>query len=128
MLAALALPPLVALGVAAWIAHRRLLPASVASLLLFGAAAAVTSPALHIALASLSLAAALVACALTLRGEPAANGPWRDYVTLTKPRIMSLLLLTGACGMVVGARGFRRSARSSPRWPASPSRAAARAR
>ena len=30
----------------------------------------------------------------------------RDYVTLTKPRIMTLLLLTGACGMVVGARGF----------------------
>jgi len=131
LLAALALPPLVALGVAAWIAHRRLLPASVASLVLFGAAAAVTSPALHVALASLALAAALVACALTLRGEPvggwrrgnhhpvppnplpwSANadkplcGSWRDYVTLTKPRIMSLLLLTGACGMVVGARGF----------------------
>jgi heme o synthase len=30
----------------------------------------------------------------------------RDYLTLTKPRIMSLLLLTGACGMVVGARGW----------------------
>jgi protoheme IX farnesyltransferase len=27
-------------------------------------------------------------------------------VTLTKPRIMSLLLLTGLCGMVVGARGL----------------------
>jgi protoheme IX farnesyltransferase len=106
VLAALAVPPLLALGVAAWIAHRRLLPASVAALVLFGAAAAVTSPALHIALAALSLAASLVASALTLRGEPAANGPWRDYVTLTKPRIMSLLLLTGACGMVVGARGF----------------------
>ena len=26
------------------------------------------------------------------------SGPWRDYVTLTKPRIMSLLLLTGAAG------------------------------
>jgi protoheme IX farnesyltransferase len=106
VLAALAVPPLLALGVAAWIAHRRLLPASVAALVLFGAAAAVTSPALHIALAALSLAASLVASALTLRGEPAANGPWRDYVTLTKPRIMSLLLLTGACGMVVGVRGF----------------------
>ena len=30
----------------------------------------------------------------------------RDYVTLTKPRIMTLLLLTGAAGMVVGARGL----------------------
>jgi protoheme IX farnesyltransferase len=33
-------------------------------------------------------------------------GSWRDYVTLTKPRIMSLLLLTGACGMVGGAHGW----------------------
>jgi heme o synthase len=33
------------------------------------------------------------------------SGPWRDYVTLTKPRIMSLLLLTGAAGMFVGAQG-----------------------
>jgi protoheme IX farnesyltransferase len=29
----------------------------------------------------------------------------RDYLTLTKPRIMSLLLLTGLCGMLVGAHG-----------------------
>ena len=29
-----------------------------------------------------------------------------DYVTLTKPRIMTLLLLTGFCGMVVGAGGL----------------------
>ena len=34
------------------------------------------------------------------------SGPWRDYVTLTKPRIMSLLLLTGAAGMFVGAAGL----------------------
>jgi protoheme IX farnesyltransferase len=32
-------------------------------------------------------------------------GPWRDYLTLTKPRVMSLLLLTGAAGMFVGAGG-----------------------
>jgi protoheme IX farnesyltransferase len=31
---------------------------------------------------------------------------WRDYVTLTKPRIMSLLLITGAGGMFVGADGM----------------------
>jgi protoheme IX farnesyltransferase len=31
--------------------------------------------------------------------------PWRDYVALTKPRIMSLLLLTAAAGMFAGARG-----------------------
>ena len=29
----------------------------------------------------------------------------RDYVTLTKPRVMSLLLLTGAAGAFVGASG-----------------------
>jgi heme o synthase len=33
-------------------------------------------------------------------------GSWRDYVTLTKPRIMSLLLITGFCGMIAGARGW----------------------
>ncbi len=30
---------------------------------------------------------------------------WRDYLTLTKPRIMVLLLITGAGGLVVGAGG-----------------------
>jgi len=38
-------------------------------------------------------------------GEPLPAGPWRDYVVLTKPRIMTLLLLTGAAGMFVGAQG-----------------------
>jgi heme o synthase len=33
-------------------------------------------------------------------------GSWRDYLTLTKPRIMSLLLLTGAAGAFVGAGGL----------------------
>ena len=56
-------------------------------------------------LASLSLAAALVCCVQCLRGEPVTSGPWRDYVTLTKPRIMTLLLLTGAAGVFVGAQG-----------------------
>ncbi|TMK70395.1 MAG: protoheme IX farnesyltransferase [Actinobacteria bacterium] len=44
-----------------------------------------------------------------LAAPPVVRAPriaWRDYVALTKPRIMSLLLLTGLCGMVVGARGF----------------------
>jgi protoheme IX farnesyltransferase len=40
--------------------------------------------------------------------EPAA---WQDYVTLTKPRIMSLLLLTGGAGAFVGAGG-------APGWTA----------
>ncbi len=105
ILAALALPPLVALVAAAWLAHRRLLPWSVAALVLFGAAALLTAPAIHVAAAALSFAAALLATAATFRGAPAPRAAWRDYVTLTKPRIMSLLLLTGLCGMFVGARG-----------------------
>ena len=40
------------------------------------------------------------------RGERVPWGSWRDYVTLTKPRIMSLLLITGFCGMIAGARGW----------------------
>src|SRR5438309_777845 len=30
---------------------------------------------------------------------------WRDYVALTKPRIMSLLVLTAVCAMVAAAQG-----------------------
>ena len=182
LLAALAVPPLVALLVAAWIAYRQLLPATVAALVLFGAAALVTEHVLHVALAAFALAACVVLVALCRREWPAArgvsgflgrrwprrqvssaqdstlgtakrrepsmlstsassagqspalrpdctslpaasgdgeaglrpagadaaqgSGAWRDYVTLTKPRIMSLLLLTGFCGMVAGARGL----------------------
>jgi protoheme IX farnesyltransferase len=105
-LAALAVPPLAALVAAAWVAHRRLLGPSAAALGLFVAAALAIGRPLHIAFAALALAAALVATAATLRGEPVSAAPLRDYLTLTKPRIMSLLLLTGACGMIVGAEGF----------------------
>ncbi len=42
----------------------------------------------------------------SFRGEAVPWGSWRDYVTLTKPRIMSLLLVTGFCGMIAGARGW----------------------
>jgi heme o synthase len=34
-----------------------------------------------------------------------ANATWRDYLTLTKPRIMSLLVLTAVCAMVAAAGG-----------------------
>ncbi len=30
----------------------------------------------------------------------------RNYVALTKPRVMALLLLTGFCGLVAGAGGL----------------------
>jgi protoheme IX farnesyltransferase len=105
LLAALALPPLAALVSAAWIEHRRLLPVSLSALVLFGAAAALTAPGLHLAAASGALAATVVAAVGTFRTAPAAFGSWRDYVVLTKPRIMSLLLITGAGGMFVGAHG-----------------------
>jgi heme o synthase len=105
-LAALTLPPLAALVSAAWVAHRRLLVPALLALLAFLAAALVIGRPAHLALAGLSLAAALVAAAQTLRGEPVARASWRDYVTLTKPRIMTLLLLTGAAGMFVGAHGL----------------------
>jgi heme o synthase len=105
LLAALALPPLLALVVAAWIAHRRLLVPAVGALVLFGAAAVVTAPGAHLALAALAFAATVVLTAATYRGAPTPHERVRDYVTLTKPRIMTLLLLTGLCGMFVGARG-----------------------
>ena len=107
VLALATLPPLLAVAVAAWVAHRPLLAPSLAALALFGAAGLATgSGPVHVGLAAAAFAATLVAAALCFRGEPIANGPWRDYVSLTKPRIMSLLLLTGGCGMVVGARGW----------------------
>jgi protoheme IX farnesyltransferase len=105
VLAALALPPLAAVTAAAWVTYRRLLAPAVAALVLFGLAAAVTAPGLHLALATLAFSASVVVAALTFKGEAVAAGAARDYVTLTKPRIMTLLLLTGFCGMLVGARG-----------------------
>jgi len=104
-LAALALPPLLALLVAARWVHRRLTVPTLVSLVLFGLAGLVTQREAHVALAGLAFAATLVTAALVFRGERIPSGPWRDYVTLTKPRIMSLLLVTGAGGMVVGAQG-----------------------
>jgi heme o synthase len=115
VLAALALPPLAAVVAAAWISYRRLLYPAVTALVLFGLAAAITTPGVHLALAALSFAATLVVTAQSWRGAKptlqqtvtkSVRGSVRDYVTLTKPRIMSLLLLTGFCGMVIGAQGL----------------------
>jgi protoheme IX farnesyltransferase len=104
LLAALAVPPLVAVVVAAWASRRRLLPASLAALAAFLVAAALTAPGVHLAAASLAFGLAVVTLAQTLRA-PVSSGSARDYLTLTKPRIMSLLLLTGAAGVFVGAGG-----------------------
>ena len=105
VLAALALPPLLAIAISAY-AHRRLLFPSLGALAFFLVAAAVTPRGLHVAFAALALAAASVLAVACFRGKPLPRGSLRDYLTLTKPRIMSLLLVTGACGMIVGARGW----------------------
>jgi len=105
VLAALALPPLVALLAAAWLAHRRLLAPALAALVSFGIAALVTPRGLHLAFSAVAFAAALILTASTYRGRAAERASWRDYVTLTKPRIMSLLLLTGLGAMFVGTHG-----------------------
>ena len=105
-LAVVAIPPLVALVAAAWTAHRDLLPWTSAALASFLVAIATWwAGAVHVAAAAAALAVIAVATAQLFRGDVGPVGAWRDYVTLTKPRIMSLLLLTGACGMFVGAEG-----------------------
>jgi protoheme IX farnesyltransferase len=109
VLAALALPPLLALVLASVLVHRRLLVPSVSALVLFGIAALVTAPGLHLALSAVAFSATLLLAAATYRGEPVPRASWRDYVTLTKPRIMSLLLITGLCAMFVGAQGAPRA-------------------
>jgi heme o synthase len=105
VVAALAAPPLAALLVAALLSHRNLLaPVAVTGALLVAAALSPPGPA-HLGLAVPALAAASALAAAAWRGGRVPAGSWRDYVTLTKPRIMVLLLLTGACGAAVGADG-----------------------
>jgi protoheme IX farnesyltransferase len=114
ILAALAGPPLVALLAAAWVAHRRLLAPVLVSGLSFAAAAAIMPRDLHVVFAAIAFAAALVTLSLAFRRDLVTVSDTvtsraqvlRDYVTLTKPRIMSLLLVTGFSGMIVGARGW----------------------
>jgi protoheme IX farnesyltransferase len=114
-----ALPPLVALVVAARLAYPRLLAVTTAALGLLvieiglGGLVSLTGGSawargLHVAVAALAFGAALLATAATFRGASAelvSLTNWRDYATLTKPRIMTLLLLTGAGGMFVGEGG-----------------------
>src|SRR3954470_9839546 len=106
LLAALVAPPLAALLVSAWYAHRRLVPPVLAAAALFAGAAAVPERHGHSVLAAFALAALAVVLAESFHGERVPWGSWRDYVALTKPRIMSLLLTTGFCGMIAGARGW----------------------
>jgi heme o synthase len=99
--------------VAAWFAHRErpaLIVSAAASFALFSAAGLVALAGaprpVHLGLGALALAASAVSTAVAFRGRSIVPWPaWRDYLTLTKPRIMILLLLTAAGGMFVGAGG-----------------------
>jgi protoheme IX farnesyltransferase len=99
--------------VAAWFGHRdrpALVVSAAAATGLFAAAglAALAGAAsvVHLGLGALALAASAVSTTIAFRGASVVPRPaWRDYLTLTKPRIMVLLLLTAAGGMFVGAGG-----------------------
>jgi protoheme IX farnesyltransferase len=106
--------------VAAWFAHRHergLVVSAGTALGLFAAAGLVglagAPRLLHLALGALALAASSVSSTLAFRADSeASNRPLlaqrsslRDYLTLTKPRIMVLLLLTAAGGMFLGVQG-----------------------
>ncbi|MEO9175277.1 MAG: heme o synthase, partial [Gaiellales bacterium] len=120
--AAVALPALIAVAVGAIAMRRSMLPFAVAALALtlasvvLGAAVSAgagwATPA-HLVLGALASGAALAAAVVSVRAEQYLPvGAWRDYVTLTKPRIMSLLLLTGGAAMVVGAGGWPATSRA----------------
>jgi protoheme IX farnesyltransferase len=105
LLAALALPWIVGLVVVAWMSARRLLPAALTALVAFGLAALLVSRTAHIAFAAIAFGATALLAAQVARGRRGRVDP-RDYVTLTKPRVMSLLLLTGGAAIFVGAGGL----------------------
>jgi protoheme IX farnesyltransferase len=107
LLAGVALPWLVGLMVVAWTANRRLLPASLTAIVFFGLAALLTGRSIHLAAASVAFGASAVACLRVFSEHaPANRGSLADYFTLTKPRVMSLLLVTGAAAIFVGAHGL----------------------
>ncbi len=114
--AAAVLPLLAANALAARFAYPALFTRALAALVLLLLAIALGgvvawsdsaswSVALHVIAAGLAFGAALLFAVGTLRGAVPRPASAADYLTLTKPRIMSLLLLTGAAGMFVGAQG-----------------------
>ncbi len=111
-----ALAPLVAVVAASRLAHPRLRATSLTALVavlveaatgaaLTGTRAAAWAGAAHLVLGTLAFAATAVSAGASLRGGATPLGPWRDYLALTKPRIMVLLLVTAAGGMFVAAHG-----------------------
>ena len=115
-LALVALPFLVADVILARIAYPALVRRTVAAVAMFLAAIALGgvvawtgdatwAVAFHVAAAAAAFGLTLIVLVGAARGAPAPLASARDYLTLTKPRIMTLLLLTGAAGMFVGAQG-----------------------
>ena len=115
-IALVALPLLAANAVLAWLAYPALLVRTIAALVAFLVAIALGgvvawsgdatwATAAHVGASAIALGLALVVVAGAFRGAGAPLASTRDYLTLTKPRIMTLLLLTGAAGMFVGAQG-----------------------
>jgi heme o synthase len=116
LLSLIALGFLVALAVASWLAYpylRKPVGVAIAAMLVqiaLGGIIALTGSdsalhAAHIVLASIAFAATLVLAVRVRWDRTPVGGSLRDYITLTKPRIMSLLLLTALCGMFVAAEG-----------------------
>ena len=92
------------------ISARRLFSGAIFALATFGLAALLTTKSVHLAAASVAFAAAVYVCALSFRtARDSSHGSVSDYVELTKPRVMSLLLLTGAAATFVGADGVPRA-------------------
>ena len=115
-LALVALPLLVANTVLARLAYPAFLLRTIVALAAFLVAIALGgvvawsgdatwAAAAHGGASAVALGFALVVVAGAFRGEAAPLASTRDYLTLTKPRIMTLLLLTGAAGMFVGTQG-----------------------
>ena len=115
-IALVALPLLVANVLLAWLAYPSLLLRSIVALVAFLVAIALggvvawsgdamSATTAHVGASAAALGVALVVVAGAFRGEAVPLAATRDYLTLTKPRIMKLLLLTGAAGMFVGAQG-----------------------
>jgi protoheme IX farnesyltransferase len=111
LLTLVGVPLLVAIVIAARLSHPRLLAPSAAALVMFLVAAGTWwAGTLHVVAAAAALALTLVSAVRVYQDGRRVSSSWRDYVTLTKPRIMSLLLVTGAGGMFVGAGGVPKAA------------------
>ena len=105
LLAALVAPPLAALLVAAWLAHRELVPAVLASAALFTAPAALPSRGAHAALAALRARR----CSSSASRPSAASVPWGRgaiHVALTKTAHHVAPARHRLLRMIVGARGW----------------------